>query len=297
MTGGAPTPNPAAGSIGGRVAAAAKGRCVYSFVVDGHPKFIHQTKVFLATLTNAGVATDDILAHVTPSAAPDIVAQIKKAGIRAVALSPTIDGAHCNKINQLENLPANCDTLILCDTDLAFIETPSALASAKRAVAKPVDYQNPPLERLEALRLAAGLVALPRIVETTIDKLPTYSTNCNGGLYILPYFLASRLVRPWLHFANLAFERRDLLDKWNAHADQIGFALAMLALAEDVELLPVEYNFPMHVAADFSRFDFAEPKVLHYHDCSEPNGTLIYTGDPRVDRGIARVNAVIAASV
>jgi len=294
---GVTTPSSVPQLIGSGVAAAPKGRCVYSFVLDRHPKFVQQAKVFLATLRNAGVATDNIIAHVTPSAAPEIVAHVKKIGVRISVLAPTIDHAHCNKINQLKTLPIDCETLILCDTDLAFIETPEALASARRAVAKPVDYQNPPLERLEALRLAAGIVEEPRVVDTTIDRLPTYSTNCNGGLYILPRNLAFRLVEPWLEFAQFAFERRDILDKWTMHADQIGFALAMLSLGEDVDVLPVEYNFPMHAVADFSRFDFAEPKILHYHACSEANGNLIYTGDLRVDRGIAHVNAVIAASI
>ena len=250
----------------------------------------------MATLGAAGVATHNIIAHFTPSAAPEIVAYLKKIGVRTGALAPTIDGTYCNKINQLKILPPDCETVILCDTDLAFIEMADALASARRAVAKPVDYQNPPLERLEALRLAAGIAEKPRLVDTTIDKLPTFSTNCNGGLYILPGTLVSRLVQPWLDFACFAFQRRDILDKWTTHADQIGFALAMLSLGEDVEILPVEYNFPMHAAADFGRFDFAEPKILHYHACSEANGNLIYTGDKRVDRSIARVNTVIAAS-
>lgn len=275
-------------------AAAPKGRCVYSFVLDGHPKFRQQAKVFLTTLRNTGVAADDIIAHITPSAPPEIVAYVKSFGVRTNVLTPAIDGAHCNKINQLKTSLIDCETLILCDTDLAFMEAPAALASSQRAVAKTVDYQNPPLKRLEALRLAAGVAKKPRIVETTIDKLPTYSTNCNGGLYILPYTLVARLLQPWLDFANLAFQRPDILDKWTANADQIGFALAMLSLGEDVESLPVEYNFPVHAAANFGRFDFAEPKILHYHVCSESNGNLAYTGNVRVDRCIARVNAAIA---
>lgn len=93
-----------------------------------------------------------------------------------------------------------------------------------------MDYQNPSLEILEAFQLAAALVEKLRIFDAAIDKLPSYSTNCKGGLYILPYTLVSRLVQPRLY-------------------------------------------------------------------CSEANENLIYTGDLRVDCGIARVNAVIAASI
>jgi hypothetical protein len=266
-------------------------------VLDGDPKFTLQAKILLATLRSVGAATGDIVAHVTPSVDPELVTYVENAGIRTAALAPTIDGRYCNKVNQLKMSMDSCETVILCDTDLAFIESPTALASSGRAVAKPVDCENPPLERLEALRIAAGIVATPRIVETTIDKVPTYSTNCNGGLYMLPHSLVSRLAQPWHDFSLFAFQRGDILGKWTAHADQIGFALAMLSLGEDVDLLPVEYNFPMHLAADFSRFDFSEPKILHYHACCDADGNLTYTGDPRVDRGIARVNAVIAASI
>ena len=279
------------------VPATARGPSVYSFIVDGAPQFRPQTRIFLSTLMRAGVAADDIIAHVTPSAATDVVDHIKRLGVRSVALTPVIDGAYGNKIGQIAALLAiACDTLILCDTDLAFLDTPTGLTSGGRAMAKPVDYQNPPLDRLEALRQVAGIAATPRIVETTIDRLPTYSTNCNGGLYLLPRPLVARLQHPWFSFASLAAARRDILGHWSLHADQIGFALAMLSLNEDVVSLPVEYNFPMHVPAEFSRFAFTDPKILHYHSCIDPVGKLTRTGDPRVDRGIMRINEIVAAS-
>jgi hypothetical protein len=295
----AATPTPGSGPAHTRspVAATPKGRCLYSFVLDGDPRFTLQAKILLATLRSVGIATGDIVAHFTPSVDGELVAHLKNAGICTTAIASAIDGRFCNKVNQLRTSMDNYETMILCDTDLAFIESPAALASSGRAVAKPVDYQNPPLERLEALRIAAGVVGTPRIVETTIDKLPTYSTNCNGGLYMLPQSLVSRLAQPWYDFSLLAFQRVDILDMWTVNADQIGFALAMLSLGEDVEMLPVEYNFPLHAMADFGRFDFSEPKILHYHACCDANGNLTYTGDPRVDRSVARANAVIAASI
>jgi hypothetical protein len=270
-------------------------RCLYSFVVDGAPRFARQAQIFVATLRQTGVEADDIIAHVTPSAAAEIVQHLERGGIRAVPLTPVIDGAYCNKIAQIQTLVTlDYETLILCDTDLAFVENLSAMAGTARIRAKPVDYQNPPIDKLDTLRRMVGIAATPRIVETTVDHRPTYSTNCNGGVYILPIEAARRLQDKWLEFAAFAATRSDVLGPHLPHADQIGFALAMLALSEDVDDLPVEYNFPVSVSRDFWRFVFSEPKVLHYHNVLDEDGRLVRTGNRRVDRSIDQVNRIIA---
>jgi len=271
-------------------------RIVYSCIVDTHPKFRNQARIIIATLLSVGVLPDDIIIHV----APDVPAETREAvaamGVCIMELKPiAIGGGYFNKIAQLQMLGSvKASTYVLCDTDLAFLESLSAYAGSSVTWAKPVDAENPPLERLEAMRMRAGIRATPRIALTTSKRLPTYATNCNGGVYILPRRTLLKLFLPWQEYARLASMAQDLLGRYVVSADQIGFALAMLYLEEDVAELPVELNFSA-TSGHWSHMTTIRPLVLHHHQDGDELGLLRPTGYPLVDEAIAEINRRVMA--
>lgn len=270
---------------------------LYSFVIDGGDKFDRETPVFITTLLNTGVRPNQIVAQCTPGASARATALAAARGIELVPLPRFLDGTYCNKLGQLDALlekPA--EFYVLCDTDLAFAGSLKPVLGSSSIRAKPVDFQNPPVEILARLHAVAGLSATPRLLRTTCLPAETWSVNCNGGLYIVPANHAAALARHWRRFAIAFGELPELFGDYFHHLDQIAFALAMLAMHLDVEALPVEFNFPLHASRHFHAFPFTEPQVLHYHRLLNDDLTIPPTGDAVVDASIARVNAVMAHS-
>jgi len=273
-------------------------RIIYSFVVDGASAFYTQTRVFLSTLIAVGVSPSEIVANVTPNASAHTITLIKSFGVEVVPLQPIIDRKYCNKIAQLRNIcPRASDVYVLCDTDLAFADALEPVISSKNVRAKSVDFANPPLKQLDFIRRELGVSTPPRISLTTCNHAPTYSTNCNGGLYIIPARVAADLARSWQHYASILHSRPRLLSRWRRHVDQVAFCFAMLSLGEDVEELPTEYNFPFHVRRHFGRFKFATPRVLHHHSSFSKGCFLPRTGHKIVDASVQKINVTLQSGV
>lgn len=269
-------------------------RLVYSFVIDEHPRFLTQARTFLTTLKSVGVKTDDIIAHLTPNAVQHAKSLIEGAGVTWFRLEPVLDGRYCNKIGQLDVLSEiDCDGAVLCDTDIAFADQLIRFLQSDSIAAKPVDFPNPPIDRLDAMRVALGIAKQPVLAKTTCTHEPTYASNCNGGVYVIPRQFLGSLKPAWRECAELAMAQAG---QWAMHADQIGFALATLRLDIPVKGLPVEYNFPMHVPQSFPEMQFSKPRVLHYHGCHDEAGRLVPTGDVVVDGAVHQINSVLEAS-
>ena len=272
-------------------------KVIYSFVVDSAPCFLPQTRMFLASLMAQGVVPDQIHAHVTPEVGEEARALLRKIGVCSHELRPFLDGKYCNKLVQLDALfSLEADVYILCDTDLAFAGSIEKWIDPNNVRAKPVDFENPPLERLTALKDRFGFVYTPRLVSTSCNDGTTWSTNCNGGLYLVPGKLAAPLAQNWKFYATLLRECEDILEGYFHHVDQISFAMATLAMGQDVHALPLEANFPMHLVDYFSEMNFSEPAVLHYHWLLDAAGRVQLTGHPYVDAAVAKVNAALSAT-
>ncbi len=271
-------------------------RCIYSFVLDGNSKFARQAHVFLKTLLATGVASKDVIAHVTPSVGSEGYELIKAYDISSYFIEPLLDGTYCNKIAQLDFLiDLQPDVAILCDTDLAFLEDPALLALESSIRAKVVDIANPPWERLEQIRLNLGIKKEPRAILTSCDNSLTYSTNCNGGLYIIPGRLLERLGRQWLIEATVLYHNISWLGDWSAHVDQISFAMAMLRLGLDVEQIPISCNFPYHLADTFR--SNCSPRIIHYHSQIDALGLLAPVKDPLAWRSASAVNNILRETI
>lgn len=269
-------------------------RLLYSFIVDGAPKFQQQARIFLKSLLATGVPAGSIHAHVTPAArARDgLVAMLAAYGIVLHDLQPFLDGTYCNKLVQLSALPLDrADCIALCDTDLAFLESLETVASSKTVRAKPVDLPNPPIALLEQARDVCGLHGMQPIVSTSCDAASTWASNCNGGLYLLPSILAPAIAAAWRRHAETLYNERAFLGGYSHNIDQISFAMAMLDLGLDVDALPIEDNFPLHLADRFPPDKDIAPRVLHFHWLHDGDTALRKTGHAVLDRSVDAVNA------
>ncbi|MGO9006091.1 MAG: hypothetical protein ACLQIQ_13735 [Beijerinckiaceae bacterium] len=269
-------------------------KALYSFIIDADPRFEIQARIFLTTIIAAGVSSADIICRHTPSATLQARAVVDTFGVELLPIAPFLDGRHCNKIGQLPALiERDADFLILCDTDLAFLDPLTTLFDTEHVRAKQVDRPIPPLAVLNALREQFCCEKTPRLVPVSIGDELTYSVNCNGGLYIIPRQLAALISRAWRAEAERLCAYRAVYEGWFSHTDQISFAMTMLANDLDVAELPIEYNFPLHLYKRFGSRDFRVPRVLHYHRMVDNQSRLLPVGHPAVDLAVNHVNDVL----
>ncbi|HEY6514593.1 MAG TPA: DUF423 domain-containing protein [Steroidobacteraceae bacterium] len=271
-------------------------RLRYSFVIDEHPRFTIEGRIFLRTILVAGVRNTDIVAQVTARSGAVGKRLAAEFGVRALDLPLGPDGAYCNKINQLFTLADDdgFDVLVACDTDLAILRPLDDAVMAELVRAKRVDQENPPLAVLERIREFLGFPQQPPLVAPgCCPSASTYAMNCNGGVLLIPRQFMRPLGEAWLGYATTLTDHRHLLEQWVNHIDQVSWAFAMLKLALPFRELPVEYNFPTRLAKRMAPGSFGEPVVLHFHRALDRKGRLRLSGVRSVDKCIREVNRLL----
>jgi hypothetical protein len=283
-------------------------RLRFSCVVDDGPIFKRQALAWIRTLLASGTANADELVVCLvqggsgsvfgPGDDDEAFAQnVRRLGgaVCPVPRLGTGTAAYCNKLAQLKvGLLREADCCVLCDTDIAFAGNMRSAFKTDAVRAKIVDVDNPPLPVLNALFDMSGITTRPILVPSTVNRRPTFHTNCNGGLYVIPTQWMEPLAESWMHWVRFAFEHRQLLGPCALHIDQIGFSFAMLDLGLPFEPLPEHLNFPTHLPPEvFAAPVVTEPLVLHYHCHTEGNGRLLHCGHPPADAAIERVNGML----
>jgi hypothetical protein len=270
-------------------------RLIYCFVLDGDPRFLIQGRIFLSSLLAAGVAREEIVAHVTPSSGAAGRELARLFGVRSIPLPPGPDGKYTNKINQCFTLDdLDFDVLVACDTDLAILRPLTGVASDHAVRARRVDWENPPLEILDDLRAILGVAGQPQLVAPNCAPAGrTYALNCNGGMLMIPKPWLPALGRAWLEYATALLAHLGRMQRWTMHVDQVAWAFALMQLRLPFEELPIEYNFPTGMAKRLPEGSFGEPVVLHYHHRLNRRGLLKKSGVPLVDRAVKQANAVL----
>ena len=278
---------------------------IISCVVDNKRKFHDQAWIWGTTLRRAAPAgsIDPVIHHIgsPPLAFRDKMErlEIPIVEIRAFGSGPAV---YCNKLQQLAPLLARPhDHVILCDADLAFLDSPTSLIEGERVRAKIVDHPNPPPELLLGLLSKFGFTGEP------VDAIPscapggrTHRLNANGGLYIIPGAYLPRLSESWRRYAVACLDQAEFLGQWTMHADQLGFMLAMLELKLPFSPLPTTANFPTHLGGrSYDPVQNVTPTILHYHGIDEPVGNQSPRLRPcplhkKADQQIDRINAVLA---
>lgn len=268
-------------------------RLRYSFVIDEHPRFLAQGRIFLRTLLAAGVPSGDIVAQVTRRGGKTGRPLAARFGVRALELPLGPDEAYCNKINQLFTLAGDddFDVLVCCDTDLAILRPLDEVARADTVRARRVDLENPPLSVLEDARALLGLPERPTLIGTGCDpQVLTYALNCNGGMLLIPRRFIRPLGERWLAYAQTLVANRQIMQRWGNHIDQVSWAFAMLQLQLPFAELPLEYNFPIGLAGKLPEGSYGRPVVLHHHNAIRRNGRIRKSGVALVDQSIDEAN-------
>jgi hypothetical protein len=269
-------------------------------VVDDNPQYHLQALRWFATLTRcAGVAASN-LSVFNAGARPesDVLRHLAQRGVRVERVLPFDERSpHCNKIRGLAAASQGAlGTVVLSDCDLAFVGDPRRLLRDRKSLhAKIVDAPNPPLSILTDVLGARGFS--PGAVEP-LPLCPgdsTFRGNANGGLYVVHASLARSLAEAWAHEAKWLLARLHLLRQWAVHADQVSMLLALRAGQWGFAPLPLGANTPTHAESIRSvASPLLEPLVgIHYHDQVTPQGLLLPTGHPHLDRAIDAANRAV----
>lgn len=270
-----------------------------SCLVDASPKFAMQAWNWLSSLESLGTKIRaDLFIHHTPSVPRRYLDAFSKRGARLVEIEPFGTGAaaYSNKIRQLDTTDLrNYDYTIISDADLVFLACPSRLASGSAIKAKLVDMPCPPEEIWRKLLNEAGLG--DRVRGGSLQLVPdakTFSTNFNGGLYVLPQALIAELAKSWAKWARYCLQREELLGNWLLHSDQLGFGMAVLEGSWAVEQLPIAENFPSHFEpAVYDALEEIPISALHYHFKLDTHGLIVPTQVAWIDKQISAANKML----
>lgn len=274
-------------------------RGLITCVVDTAPTFQLEALRWYASATQcADIAPHDLVIHSLASTPSDVLSFLESEGVQVVPIAPfDARSPHCNKIAGALSLAERVETgpIVLTDSDVAILSDPRSLSPGApgQMIGKTVDGPNPPIEILDRVFADAG-VPLPAAVPLEwMPDLTTRATNLNGGLYVLRAEDLAKLALSWSKWARYMLDRRDLLENWGIHVDQVAMALAIASSGLTVEALPAEWNFPTHRPGRIPPA-IAEPQVLHYHRNVDAIGRLLPVGRAEVDEQIRRVNAAFS---
>jgi len=266
-------------------------------VAEADQRFRDQTIRWFLSLTQLAKVPVErlLLVFAGVSEPPAWSMPFRRAGLHLGTVS-RFDGRspHCNKIEALSYAAkVTAGPVVVTDCDMAFLEDPLGFPYRADAIsAKPVDRSNPPLRILDAVLREAGL---PKPKTTRIAAKPwqrTYQGNCNGGLTIVGSSVASGLSERWTLWARWLLDRREMLEGWAVHVDQVATFLAVVDLGLEVVPLSTRHNFPMHRRPPLFPI---RPAALHYHGRVDGQGALLLVGRSAIDGRIHEVNRVYAA--
>lgn len=265
-------------------------RIKFSCVLEYSPLMAVQTYIWLTNILSIGIEPGNIYVHLINEIPYGFLQYLKSQKVNLIKKeSFDTRNKYCNKLVQLETFVENddYDYVFLMDCDTAVVDL-NGLELTEPVYAKIVDFPNPPLSILQEIFKENNFIVSE--YETTFPingERVTNWNNCNGGVYIISREFLSKLVKPWKQYSLWCIENANLFgEKYDKHADQIGFAMAMASLDKQVSHLEVEWNYPIHVKSELN----ISPKIIHYHDAINEHMQLKHSGLPKVDATIRLVN-------
>lgn len=218
---------------------------------------------------------------------------------RLVAGSP-----HCNKIAPFLD-GHDTDYTLVCDTDVFFVDDPAGLLRGTAIRAAPNNHCNPPGH---VFRRLLGHLGREAAYRPTVSLLPgqggqreTYRNNISAGVVAVPAAACRDLAAAWLARARWLVANRPLIEPWGVHVDQIGFALAMLDIDQDVDFLPPNVNLILHMLDQLDTpvaFHLTSGHIPLFPTRFAADRTLVDEGlAPAMRTGVSRLNAAIREAV
>ena len=218
---------------------------------------------------------------------------------RLVAESP-----HCNKIAPFLD-GHDTDYTIVCDTDVFFVDDPAGVLRGSAIRAAPNNHCNPPGH---VFRRLLGHLGRADAYRPTVSLLPgqggqreTYRNNISAGVVAVPAGMCRDLAAAWLDRARWLVAHRPLIEPWGVHVDQIGFALAMLDIGQDVDFLPPNVNLILHMLDQLDTavaFHLTSGHIPLFPMRFAADRTLVDEGlTPAMRTGVSRLNDAIREAV
>ena len=248
-------------------------RPIFSFVVDGPPKFTYQGyHLARSIIEHCCDSPSQVHVQFTPEVDRDSLRIFLELGCTIHEIERFGDGRYCNKLSQLPNLQDfECDTVVLLDTDMIVLDDLRPHLSNTVFMAKIVDLANPPIAVLDELGVLAGITAMPPVVAVDACEEQTYCGNCNGGFYSVPKALCDRVEAEWRRWATWLLDHMDPLKRVGkeSHVDQVAMWLALHLGGIPFAVAPSNLNYYLHFEGKHHYFDPGMPiSLLHYHDSS-----------------------------
>jgi len=271
----------------------------YSSVLDSGSLMSVQSYIWLNSLLNLGICPSDIYVHKVGNISEEYSKYLKNLNINLIETKPFhAANKYCNKLVQLETFTntQDYDYVFLMDCDTAIVSLDN-LELTEDIYAKIVDFPNPPEEILRNIFSANNCSFNP--VSPTFqhpnENSFTEWNNCNGGLYIISKAFLKEISRIWIEKALWCIENKKMFTpKFDKHADQVGFALAMSVLNKKVKLLDIKWNFPTHIKSN--TIDI-EPQIIHFHTEIDNQIKLIKTKKETVDISVEKINKPISKAI
>ena len=185
------------------------------------------------------------------------------------------------------------DFVVLSDCDVAILADISDELEPGMLRAKPADLATLKDSLLLTLFERAGLPQPDWRLRTSIDNVEMLP-YCNSGFVMFHRDVLKEFVARWSALNAWTLTQRDALGAKEFHCDQASFALALADFRTRFHALPIDMNFPGHLARDRYPPALQEvvPRVLHYHHCVDGRrGGLATTGIAGIDDGVERFNA------
>jgi hypothetical protein len=188
------------------------------------------------------------------------------------------DGRYCNKLNQLESLSGVAfDRVVLLDTDTIAIADLRPFLRDDAILGKIVDVARPPLDALDEIAAAAGIVRDFIACNTDAGNETTYLGNCSGGFYSIPKAYCERLSAEWRRWTLWLLENIEPLRRIGSenHVDQVSFWLAISAAGLPFATAPSNVNYFIHI--DGPHFYLDETRdiaLLDHHNLLNVLGLL-----------------------
>jgi 2-polyprenyl-3-methyl-5-hydroxy-6-metoxy-1,4-benzoquinol methylase len=240
----------------------------FSCVLDQDPFLAAQCFIWLNCLLDIqSVPPEHVFIHHTGLGNADFAAWLASRRINLVQIKPYDPRSpHCNKLRQLRTfVREKFDRVVLMDCDTAWVGD-APLPPCASVAANIVHFANPPESILAAIFQESALGDpdwVPVFFPQGSGRKRTDRNNCNGGLYMLAGSVIPQLEAAWSKWADWCLERLHLFGKFAIHVDQVSFALALRELGISTDLLPIEWNFSVHVPA--AKLPNVTPQIVHFH--------------------------------
>ncbi len=186
------------------------------------------------------------------------------------------------------------DTLLLLDGDTAVVRDPLPFISGRALQCAAAELPTAPRETVARVFAHFGAPLPPRDCRCAQggDRPLMY---CDAGVVAMPAWMLDDFVPRWRDYHRQLAERPDLFEPLRLSCEQASLSLAQATERVASAALPVEMNFPTHLArmSTLERMSEVDPAIIRFHDDMEASGLLRPVAHALADRRIEQLNQLL----